>query len=87
MKVRVSPTVLDVRRHAKNLVVTLKAHDTVAITRAVVTIRHDPARAYSLGGEARLVAGTVTAGTWQTVHHGQKGSQLLWPLLFGLWLY
>jgi hypothetical protein len=72
-RVTVSPTLLDVRRRAKNLVVTLKAHDTVAITRAVVTIGRYPAKTFSLGGDARLVSGTAKAGTWRVVLRVPRG--------------
>ncbi len=72
-KATVAPKVLDVRRRAKNLVVTLKAHDTVAITRAVVTIGRYPPKTYSLGAEARRVAGTATAGTWKAVLRVPRG--------------
>jgi hypothetical protein len=66
-RVSTSARVIDVRRRAKTLVVTVTAHDTVAVTRMVVTVSKLVAdsRSPRFTPSARLVSGTAIAGTWQ----------------------
>lgn len=66
-RVSMSTAVVDVRRRAKTVVVTIKARDSVALSRVTVTIDRYPPKTFGLAAEARLVSGTATAGTWRAV--------------------
>jgi hypothetical protein len=63
-----TPTrVVDVRRHAKTLAVTVTAHDTVAITRVVVTVSEfrPVGKSTWFTAVATLVSGSTTDGVWR----------------------
>jgi hypothetical protein len=66
-RVSTSTRVVDVRRRAKTLAVTVQAHDTVAITSVVVTVSRlrgtGPAAVFTAA--ATLVTGSPTVGVWR----------------------
>lgn len=71
--VSMSTSTLDVRRRAKKLVVTVRAHDTVALNLVRVRITQWPPKRFAMGVDAHLVAGTAIDGTWRAVVTVPKG--------------
>jgi hypothetical protein len=64
-KIRVSPTVVDVRRRARSVEVTLRVTDTVAVSRVLVGVTRVPPTTFSVGAYAQRISGTATSGTWR----------------------
>jgi hypothetical protein len=73
-KVRVSPKVVDVRRRARTIEVTLTITQPAVVTRVNVSVsRVEKPFDTGFGGPAQFVGGTATAGTWRATFKVDPG--------------
>lgn len=73
-KVRVSPKVVDVRRRARTIEVSVTVTQPAVVLRVNVGVsRVDKPRDTGFGGPAQFVGGTATAGTWRATFQVDPG--------------